>query len=429
MHGYWRFLRKPADQHHRPARLQHAKNPGATLPPIEHGLLWWEESNGDGDLPDVLTKFLNKSAKICELIQPENYINLGFLFSEVPNELDYNIELMLTKQRQESATSLTYVDCKLHITKANGTGTSSEGRLYIGEKVLRANEGKVRLLWSGTGMPEAGGGGGAGDPQLNLLTSSILRHYSHLRKTGSGPTGNRTQFALVGDKKTNHFTTERVIHLSRSSYLSRAAFDYRELLTGRESVRANSREEGNKLGVGLRPSPRARKRLFSATDGWCPERRRSRFDFLPGHRECWPQLCREEFGGGRRNSVYPVTKDTIDFASFEACIIIKQTRTHTPRLLPKLTPIENYSEPQTSRFASPLPQPRISLHVNPNTLKGVTRCNKDIDFTKPDTIILMLVFEPCTNKAGKIRVIAFCNNLASQHDKNKQQFAKRYIPQ
>ncbi|KAJ8866343.1 hypothetical protein PR048_032186 [Dryococelus australis] len=40
--------------------------------------------------------------------------------------------------------------------------------------------------------------GETGDPRENPLTSGIVRHDSHMPKSGSNPGGNRTWFALVG---------------------------------------------------------------------------------------------------------------------------------------------------------------------------------------------------------------------------------------
>ncbi|KAJ8891090.1 hypothetical protein PR048_010600 [Dryococelus australis] len=50
--------------------------------------------------------------------------------------------------------------------------------------------------------------GGTGDPRENPLTSAIVRHDSHLRKSGRDPAGDRTRFALVGGEQSNRSATE-----------------------------------------------------------------------------------------------------------------------------------------------------------------------------------------------------------------------------
>ncbi|KAJ8869222.1 hypothetical protein PR048_030794 [Dryococelus australis] len=52
------------------------------------------------------------------------------------------------------------------------------------------------------------GRGETGDPRENPLTSGIVRgHNSHMRKSRSGPTGDRARFALVGGEQANHSAT------------------------------------------------------------------------------------------------------------------------------------------------------------------------------------------------------------------------------
>ncbi|KAJ8877914.1 hypothetical protein PR048_022373 [Dryococelus australis] len=45
------------------------------------------------------------------------------------------------------------------------------------------------------------------DPRENLPTSGIVRHDSHMRKSGSDPAGNRIRFALVGGEQSGHYAT------------------------------------------------------------------------------------------------------------------------------------------------------------------------------------------------------------------------------
>ncbi|KAJ8870601.1 hypothetical protein PR048_029624 [Dryococelus australis] len=42
------------------------------------------------------------------------------------------------------------------------------------------------------------------DPRENSLTSGIVRHDSHVRKSGSNPAGNQTRFDMVGGERSNH---------------------------------------------------------------------------------------------------------------------------------------------------------------------------------------------------------------------------------
>ncbi|KAJ8869297.1 hypothetical protein PR048_030871 [Dryococelus australis] len=56
-------------------------------------------------------------------------------------------------------------------------------------EVLRADEGKARCEWSSAGMR----GREMGDHRENSQTSVIVRHDCHERKSGSDPTGDRTQ--------------------------------------------------------------------------------------------------------------------------------------------------------------------------------------------------------------------------------------------
>ncbi|KAJ8866416.1 hypothetical protein PR048_032259 [Dryococelus australis] len=49
--------------------------------------------------------------------------------------------------------------------------------------------------------------GGTGDTRENPPISGIVRHYSHMRKSGSDPVGNQIRFASVGVKWSNHYIT------------------------------------------------------------------------------------------------------------------------------------------------------------------------------------------------------------------------------
>ncbi|KAJ8891037.1 hypothetical protein PR048_010546 [Dryococelus australis] len=44
-------------------------------------------------------------------------------------------------------------------------------------------------------------------PEKTKLASGIVRHDSHLRKSGSGPDGDRTRFAIFGGAKSNRSET------------------------------------------------------------------------------------------------------------------------------------------------------------------------------------------------------------------------------
>ncbi|KAJ8869857.1 hypothetical protein PR048_028866 [Dryococelus australis] len=46
-----------------------------------------------------------------------------------------------------------------------------------------------------------------GDNRENPLSRGIVRHDSHMRKSGSDPTGNRARFAQMGGDYSNHYTT------------------------------------------------------------------------------------------------------------------------------------------------------------------------------------------------------------------------------
>ncbi|KAJ8874040.1 hypothetical protein PR048_024880 [Dryococelus australis] len=65
---------------------------------------------------------------------------------------------------------------------------SEEIRVAFNIEVLRADEGEARRVWSSTGMK---GLEKTDDPRENPPTSGIVRHDSHMRKSGSNPAGNR----------------------------------------------------------------------------------------------------------------------------------------------------------------------------------------------------------------------------------------------
>ncbi|KAJ8867256.1 hypothetical protein PR048_031055 [Dryococelus australis] len=58
------------------------------------------------------------------------------------------------------------------------------------------------LKWEA--MPECKGGE---NPEKTSPTIDVVRHDSHLLKSGSNPAGNRSRFAMVGGEQSNHYTT------------------------------------------------------------------------------------------------------------------------------------------------------------------------------------------------------------------------------
>ncbi|KAJ8884151.1 hypothetical protein PR048_016008 [Dryococelus australis] len=85
-------------------------------------------------------------------------------------------------------------------------------------EVIRTDEALI-MKWSST---ECKGGGGGREPQENSPTSSIIRHHSHVRKSGSDSTGNRTRLAVVGGERPSHYTTS-VPHMNEIHRLNTVA--------------------------------------------------------------------------------------------------------------------------------------------------------------------------------------------------------------
>ncbi|KAJ8891944.1 hypothetical protein PR048_004503 [Dryococelus australis] len=61
-----------------------------------------------------------------------------------------------------------------------------------------------RVLWNSAGMK---GRVKTGDPRENPPTCCIVRHVSHMRKSGSDHAGNRARITKVGDTLSNRYTT------------------------------------------------------------------------------------------------------------------------------------------------------------------------------------------------------------------------------
>ncbi|KAJ8897864.1 hypothetical protein PR048_003217 [Dryococelus australis] len=83
-------------------------------------------------------------------------------------------------------------------------------------EVLRADEGELRRGWNSAGMQ---GRRKREIPEKTPPTSGIVRHDSHLRKSGSGPAGDSTRFALVGSEQSNRSATAAPSETGRDQVL------------------------------------------------------------------------------------------------------------------------------------------------------------------------------------------------------------------
>ncbi|KAJ8884802.1 hypothetical protein PR048_010998 [Dryococelus australis] len=89
----------------------------------------------------------------------------------------------------------------LHLEFVQWRETISAVRFTATSRIKEAVRGKRPPgQWSSAGLQERGK---TGDPRENLATRGIVRHDSHLRKSGSDPAGDWARFALVGGELSN----------------------------------------------------------------------------------------------------------------------------------------------------------------------------------------------------------------------------------
>ncbi|KAJ8885892.1 hypothetical protein PR048_012098 [Dryococelus australis] len=130
------------------------------------------------------------------------------------------------KTRQPAASSGTIPTCenpgvtRLGIEPGSPWWEASRITAYLNSKFTfkktvtgsRWSGGKLDL-WSSAGIK---GGGGNGSSPRTLATNGIVRHDSHMRKTGE-PAGDRTQIAFVGGERVNRSNTAAPIFKESSS--------------------------------------------------------------------------------------------------------------------------------------------------------------------------------------------------------------------
>ncbi|KAJ8886184.1 hypothetical protein PR048_012393 [Dryococelus australis] len=102
------------------------------------------------------------------------------------------------EQRKQAFDNINYV------TKFNSGLTKI--CVALDNEAPRANEGEMRSDWSSAGMQ---GRRKRVTPDKNLPTSGIVRQDSHLRKSRSGPAGDRTWFVLAGGEHREHAKAKR----------------------------------------------------------------------------------------------------------------------------------------------------------------------------------------------------------------------------
>ncbi|KAJ8877397.1 hypothetical protein PR048_021851 [Dryococelus australis] len=66
---------------------------------------------------------------------------------------------------------------------------------------------EILLVWNSSNFDDGLRAGKTGDPRENPPTRAIIRHDSHIQKSGGDPTGNRGWFAWLGGEQSNHYTT------------------------------------------------------------------------------------------------------------------------------------------------------------------------------------------------------------------------------
>ncbi|KAJ8883202.1 hypothetical protein PR048_015042 [Dryococelus australis] len=104
--------------------------------------------------------------------------------------LNAEIDRQMDAPRFVEAIHFTFADRRTD--SSNCVKIANCGPRYLGVpniEVWRVDEGEARRVWSSAGMKRRGGGGHRENPP----TSDIVRHNSHMRKSGSDPTGNRTR--------------------------------------------------------------------------------------------------------------------------------------------------------------------------------------------------------------------------------------------
>ncbi|KAJ8872413.1 hypothetical protein PR048_026017 [Dryococelus australis] len=113
------------------------------------------------------------------------------------------------------------------------------------------------------------GRGETGDPRENTLTNGIVQNDSHLRKFRSGPTGERTRFALVGGEQSNRLGWSRAVGEGEIKMAKQNSTD-RE---GAGGLRVRGRGHST-LGCNDGPAERlvscvrARRSLVARADSW-----------------------------------------------------------------------------------------------------------------------------------------------------------------
>ncbi|KAJ8881152.1 hypothetical protein PR048_017625 [Dryococelus australis] len=109
------------------------------------------------------------------------FTNKMTLVSNVPKKGKAVIVISAVHHSKEDDQSLGKPEIITFYNSTQGGVDTSEGIwAHLNIVVLRANEGKVRCEWNSVGNK----GRGTGDPRENPQTSGIVRHDSHLRKSG-----------------------------------------------------------------------------------------------------------------------------------------------------------------------------------------------------------------------------------------------------
>ncbi|KAJ8895576.1 hypothetical protein PR048_000912 [Dryococelus australis] len=205
----------PADKRHHPARFPLAKIPEGTLPVIEPGSPWWEASRLTALRYEAVAVSL---ASLFLIITTPTATSAAFPKCEDPedpagNRTQFRFDrrrVVLTATpsgllRNDSALFNTNT-CKFtyyspfaltsHFSEALLKTLLCSARSYLPLFAVRLRA-----------APERKVGGKQEIPEKTLPTSGIVRHDSHLRKSGSDPAGNQSRFAQVRGEWSNHYST------------------------------------------------------------------------------------------------------------------------------------------------------------------------------------------------------------------------------